>query len=100
MSWGDPVGLGIRSFTQWDLEVGIHGVADVPIRSSFVGLGVPLDGRLKPLDLVFEGEDGKTVDFLPILDGLDQTSCNLLEGDRVDIGVGGEYVLHSTREIA
>ena len=44
MGWGDPVGLGVHSFTQWDLEVGIHSVADIPVWSPLVGLGIPFDG--------------------------------------------------------
>jgi len=40
------------------------------------------------------------MDFLPVLDGLDQTSCDLSESGRVDIDVGGEYVFHSTRGVA
>jgi len=100
MGWGNPIGLGIGSFAQWDLEVGVHGVADIPIWSSFVSLGIPFDSRLKSLDPVFESEHGKAVDFFVILDGLDQTGCDLLESGRVNIGVGGKYVFHSTRGVA
>jgi len=99
-SGGDPIGLGIRSFAQWDLEVGIHGVADISVRSSFVGLGIPFNSGFEPLDLVLEGKDSEPVDLFTVLDGLDQTGCNLLEGDGVDIGIGGEYVFHSMRGVA
>jgi len=100
MSGGDPIGLGIRSFAQWDLEVRVHGIADVPVWSSFVGLGIPFNSGLEPLDLVLEGKDSELVDLFTVLDGLDQTSCNLSEGDGVDVGVGGKYVFHSTRGVA
>jgi len=85
--WGDPVGLGICPFAQWDLEVRIHGIADIPIWGSFISFSIPLDGRLESLDPVFEGKHGETMDLFAILDGLDQTGCDLLEGDRVNIGV-------------
>jgi len=52
------------------------------------------------LDSVLEGKDCKTMDLFTVLDGLDQTSCDLLEGDWVDIGIGSEYVFHSTRGVA
>ena len=44
MGWGDPVGFSIGSFTQWDLEVRIHGVANVPIWSSLIGFCIPFNG--------------------------------------------------------
>ena len=99
MSWGDPVGLSVHSLAQWDLEVGIHGIVDVPIWCLLVSLGISLDGRLKPFDLIFKGKHGEAVDFFTILDGLDQTGCDLLEGFGVDMGVAGEYVFHSTRGV-
>ena len=40
------------------------------------------------------------VDFFAVLDSLDQTGCNLLEGVRVNIGIGSEYVFHSTMGVA
>ena len=43
MGGGDPIGLGIHSFAQRDLEVRVHGVADVPIRSSLVRFSIPFD---------------------------------------------------------
>jgi len=43
MGRSDPVGFGIRSFTKRDLEVGVHGIADVPIRGPLVGFGISLD---------------------------------------------------------
>jgi len=100
MGWGNPVGLSIGSFAQWDLEVRIHSVTNIPIWGLLIGLGVPFNSGFEPFDFVFEGQDGEAMDFFAILDGLDQTSCNLSEGDRVNIGVGGEYVLHSTRGVA
>jgi len=39
------------------------------------------------------------VDFFAVLDGLDQTGSDFSKGDGIDIGVGGEYVLHSTRGV-
>jgi len=100
MGWSDPIGFGVGSFAQWDLEVGVHGIADVPIWSSFVSFGVPFDGRLKSLDLVLESKYGEAMDFFAVLDGLDQTGCDLSEGDRVDLYVAGKYVFHSMRGVA
>jgi len=100
VGWGDPVGLSIGSFAQWDLEVGVYGVAYVSIGSPFVSFCVSLNSGLKPLDLVLERQDGKPVDFFTVLDGLDQTGCNFSEGDGVDIDVAGEYVFHSMRGVA
>jgi len=99
VSRGDPIGLGIGSFAHGDLEVGVHSVVDIPIRGPLVGLGIPLNSRLEPFDLVFKGEDCEAMDFLAILDGLDQTGGNFLEGNCVDIGIGGEYVLHSMGQV-
>jgi len=100
MHGGDPVCFCVSSFTQRDLEVGVYSVADVSIRGSFISLHISLNGGLEPFDLVFKGKDRETVDFFAVLDGLDQTGCNLSEGVRVDIGIGGEYVFHSTRGVA
>ena len=100
MGWGDPIGLSICPFAQWDLEVRVHGVADIPIWGPFVGFSISLDGRLEPLDFVLKGECGEAMGFFAILDSLDQTGCDLSEGFRVDIGVGGEYIFHSTRGVA
>ena len=100
VGWGDPVGFSVGSFAQWDFEVRIHGVAYVPIRSLLVGLCVPLDSGLKPLDLVLECEHCEPMDFFAVLDGLDQTGSNFSEGGWVDVGIGGEYVFHSTRGVA
>ena len=97
MGWGDPIGFSICSFAQWDLEVGVHGIMDIPVWSSFVSFGVSLNGRLKPFDLVFEGEHGEAMDFVTILDGLDQTSRNFSESGGVNVDIGGEYVFHSMR---
>ena len=44
VGWGNPVGLGIASFTQWDLEVRVHSIADVSVGSLFIGFGVPFNG--------------------------------------------------------
>ena len=100
MSRGDPIGFGICSFAQGDLEVGVHGIADVPIWSSFIGLSIPFDSGFEPFDLVLKSKDGELVDLFMVLDGLDQTSRNLSEGDGVDVSIGGEYVFHSTRGVA
>ena len=100
MSWGNPVSFGIDSFSLRDLEVGVHGIADVAVRRSFIGFSIPFNGRLESFDLVLEGQDHEAVDFFAVLDGLDQTGCDLAEGGWVDINVGGEYVFHSTRGIA
>jgi len=97
---GDPVHFSVNTFSKRDLEVQIHGVADVPIGGSFIGFGVTLNSGLEPFDLVLKCEDRKVVDFFVILDGLDQTGGDFSEGDRVNIGVGGEYVFHSTRGVA
>jgi len=40
------------------------------------------------------------MDFFAVPDGLDQTGCDLSEGVRVDMGIAGEYVFHSTRGVA
>ena len=97
MGRGNPVGLCIGPFAQGDLEVGVHGVADIPVGGPLIGFSVPFDGGLKPLDLIFKGEDCEAMDLFMILDSLDQTGGNFSECFRVDIGIGGEYVFHSTR---
>jgi len=43
MGRSDPVGFSVRSFAQWDLEVRVHGVADISVGGSFVSFGVPFD---------------------------------------------------------
>jgi len=96
----DPVCLGIGTFPKRDLEVGIHGVVNVPIGSLFVGLGIPFDSGFEPFDFVLKREDREAMDLFVILDGLDQTGGDFLEGDGVNIGIGGKYVLHSTRGVA
>ena len=100
MRGGNPVCLCVGTFSKRDLEVGVHGVTDVPIRCLLVCFGVPFDSRLEPLDFVLEGNDGELMDLLTVLDGLDQTGCDFLESGGVNIGIGGEYVLHSTRGVA
>jgi len=100
MSWGDPVSFGIHSFAQWDLEVGVHGIADVSIWGPFVGFGIPFDSQLKSLDFVLEGEYGEAMDLFAVLDSLDQTGRNFSEGGGIDVNIGGEYVFHSTRGVA
>ena len=100
MGRGNPICFGIDSFAQRDLEVGVHGVADVSIGGPFIGFGVSFDGGLKSLDFVLKGDDSEAVDFFVILDGLDQTGGNVAEGTGVDMGVGGEYCFHGMRGIA
>jgi len=100
MSGGDPVSFGVDSFTQWDLEVGVHGVVDVSIRSPLICLGIAFDSRLEPFGFVLKGEDSETVDFFAVLDGLDQTSGNVTEGTGINVGIGGEYVFHGMGQIA
>ena len=100
MRRSDPVCLSVGTFSKRDLEVGIHGIADVPIGSLFVGLRIPLDGGFEPFDFVFKCEDREVVDLFAILDGLDQTGGDFLKGGRVDMGVSSEYVFHSTRGVA
>jgi len=100
MSWGDPVGFSVDSFTQRDLEVGVHGIADVSIRSSFVGFGIPFDSRFESFDFVLKCKGCEAVDLFAILDGLDQTGGNLSKGVGIDVGIGSEYVLHSMGRVA
>jgi len=100
MGRGDPVGFSVCSFTQWDLEVGVHSVADISVGGLFVSFGIPFDGQLEPFDLVLKGKYGEAMDLFAVLDGLDQTGCDLTEGVRVNMGIGGEYVFHSTRGVA
>jgi len=100
MRGGDLVGFGVESFTHRDLEVGIHSVADVPIGRTLIGFCIPFDSRLKPLDFVLKGDDREAMDLFAVLDGLDQTGCDISEGAGIDSGISGEYSFHSMGRIA
>jgi len=90
--WGNPVGLCISSFAQGDLEVGVYGVTYIPVWSTLVCFSIPFDGGLQSFDLVLKCDDCEVMDFFMVLDSLDQTGCDILEGSRVDDG--GEYSFH------
>jgi len=57
VSSSNPVGFCVCSFTNWDLEVQIHGVANVSIRGLFIGFSIPFNGQLQSFDFVFEHND-------------------------------------------
>lgn len=93
----DPMSMPVEAFTDRDPEIGVVSIGDEAIRGYIEAFFMVGNAVLESLNGILGNDGSHAMCLFLIFDGLDEAAGDTIQGEGINLLIGGEYSFHCTR---